>query len=638
MGALNAQFTAYTSSRSAKTANGTTPSETTCAAPKEIPFGTKIRVQGTGTKQDGNVYTVTDRGGMVKLMGGRYIFDLWMPTEAECRKFGRRNGTVILIGQKKDSAKAGTANTSKSDLISVAVRELGYRETGENRTKYGEWFGMNGAMWCHMFVSWCAERAGVLGDLVPRTASTDVGMQWFLSKGRFRYKGKYTPDRNDIIYFKSDGASHVGIVERVNGQTVYTIEGNSGNQVTRRNYPLNNARITGYGIVSQYLPSSVSKADKNSAGGSTGTGSISVTDTEKKNASKKELKYLKQVLNRKQKTIAPVSGEVIQKKEPADVAVQVIVQNGKDKIILPVLDDIKITYERSCTPGKLTFQTPEESKMEFKEGNRVLLRVNGQDVFAGFVFTRSRDEDHMISVTCYDQLRYLKNKTTMIYKNKTAAELITMIANDFRLTCGSITDTKWKIKKKIEDDITLFDIIQNALDETLLFTGELFVLYDQCGKLMLKNISDMRSNQCVADEKTAQAYQYTSTIDEDVYNQIKLVYENTKQGTYDVYMTKDSDNISRWGVLQYTEKIDTPDIGKLKSEALLNYYNRLKRTLLVNGVLGDISIRAGSMIPVMLNLGDITVQNYLLVEQVTHGFSNRQHTMDLSLSGGKFSG
>lgn len=645
MSILKAQFTAYTSSRLAKTANGTSPNETTCAAPKEIPFGTKIKVQGTGTKQDGNVYTVTDRGGLVKIVNGRYIFDLWMPTEAQCKKFGRRNGTVEIgfHTAKAEHSSGGRSFSTTStkekkaeDLITIAIKELGYEEVGENHTKYGKWYGMDGAAWCHMFVSWCAYQVGILGNLVPKTASTTQGMQWFLSKGRFQYKGKYTPKRNDIIYFKSSGASHVGIVEKVTGNTVHTIEGNTSNRVARRTYSLNHERITGYGIVSKYLSSSDKLGMEDTVGDIGTIGSISTT---KKNpTSKKELKYLKQVLNRKQDPIKNVSGKVKQKKISRNLVIQMILQNGTKKFTVPVLDDVKILYELNAMPGKLTFQTPLETKFQFQEGNRVLLRVNNQDVFLGFVFTKNREENGILSVTCYDQLRYLKNKTTMIYKNKTASELIKMIASDFFLTCGLIEDTGYKIKKRIEDEICLFDIIQNALDMTLLSTGEVYVLYDDCGKLTLKNSSNMLYHQCVIEENTAQSYQYLSTIDEDVYNQIKLIYENEKQGTYDVYMAKDSNNINKWGVLQYTEKISTKDVGKLKANALLNYYNQLKRTLSMQGVFGDISVRAGTMLPVILNLDDIKIKNYMMVEKVTHTFSNHQHTMDISLLGGKFHG
>ena len=128
------------------------------------------------------------------------------------------------------------------DIVDVAIGEIGYREQGKNRTKYGAWYGMNGAAWCHMFVSWCASQAGVPASVVPKTSLCSSGMSWFQKKGLFKYKGKYTPKRGDIIYFKSAGASHVGIVERCSGNTVHTIEGNTSDKVARRSYPLEAAK------------------------------------------------------------------------------------------------------------------------------------------------------------------------------------------------------------------------------------------------------------------------------------------------------------------------------------------------------------------------------------------------------------
>ena len=100
------------------------------------------------------------------------------------------------------------------DIVNVAIGEIGYREQGSNKTKYGVYTGANGAAWCHSFVSWCAHEAGVSTSIVPKTASVAYGMQWYQKKGQFKYKGKYTPKRGDIVYFKT-GRSHVGIVESV---------------------------------------------------------------------------------------------------------------------------------------------------------------------------------------------------------------------------------------------------------------------------------------------------------------------------------------------------------------------------------------------------------------------------------------
>lgn len=505
------------------------------------------------------------------------------------------------------------------DIVDVAIGEIGYKEQGSNKTKYGEYTGANGAAWCHSFVSWCAHEAGVSTSTVPKTASTTYGMQWFQKREQFKYKGKYTPKRCDIVYFKTN-RNHVGIVESVSGGQLHTIEGNTSNKVARRSYSLNDATITGYGIP-KYA-------------GTNGNGSSS----SKKKNSKKELQYLQKVLSRhatKAKTIK--ASEVETGKIPIPAGnVMITVNNGKKKFTVPAEDGAKVVWERDSAPGKFTFTAKAEKGFSIGMGNEVLVTVDGKKFFYGFVFTKEVKKDGMASYTVYDQLRYLKNKETIVYKKKTAGELIRILAKRFNLRCGTLADTGWR-RSAIEDNTTLFDIIQNALDDTLIIKGKTYVLYDEVGKLQLTDVAKMKVNTCLVDAETGQDYSYKTTIDSDVYNQIKLVYENKKKGTFDLYVTKDSKNIGKWGTLQYFDKIDNPDIGKLKSKALLKLYDKKKRTLTISGVIGNINVRGGSLVPVMLNLGDITVANYMLVEKVTHTFKNREYTMDLVVSGGNFS-
>lgn len=505
------------------------------------------------------------------------------------------------------------------DIVDVAIGEIGYKEQGNNSTKYGKWYGMNGAPWCHMFVSYCASQAGASAS-VPKTASTSEGMAWFKKKGLFKYKGKYTPKRGDIIYFKSAGASHVGIVEKVSGSTVHTIEGNTSDKVARRSYPLSHAKITGYGVP-QY-------GNLNTSGSSTG----------KKNAkksSKTELKYLRKVLNKKKPTSTPIEKTVNETNHLPVGEVVIMVKNGKKFFEVPAQEGAKIVWERKGTPGKLTFTAEYDKKNKIVEGNAVTVSVDGTNIFYGFVFSRQMSKDGMMSYTVYDQLRYLKNKETLIYKKKTADEVIKIIAERFNLRYGKLAGTSYR-KSAVEDNTTLFDIIQNILDETLMVKNKVYVLYDKAGKLRLSDISEMKVDACLIDEETGEDYTYRTTVDDGVYNQIKLIYENKKKGTYDLYMAKNSKNINKWGVLQYVDKIDNPDIGKLKATALLKLYNHKQRTLTVSGIIGNKKVRAGSLVPVILDLRDIKVANYMLVEKVTHNFNNRQYTMDLVLSGGDF--
>jgi hypothetical protein len=316
--------------------------------------------------------------------------------------------------------------------------------------------------------------------------------------------------------------------------------------------------------------------------------------------------------------------------------IELLIQNG-NRVFQPVLqDEIRWETERKGQPGKLTFSVIRDSIIDFQEGNPVRLRVNGTNIFYGFVFKKQRDKENIINVTAYDQLRYLKNKDTYIYSNKTASELIEMIAADFNLRVGVLEDTGFKIASRIEDNKSLFDIIQNALDITLENRRKMYVLYDDFGKLTLKNVESMRLNLLI-DEETAENYKYTSTIDGETYNKIKLSYENNETGKREIYIAQDSRNINNWGVLQYFENIDDKVNGKAKADALLQLYNRKTRNLTISNAFGDVRVRAGCSLPVKLNLGDINVQNFMLVEKVQHIFKNDEHMMNLTLRGGGFS-
>lgn len=502
------------------------------------------------------------------------------------------------------------------DIVDVAIGEIDYAEQGKNRTKYGAWYGMNGAAWCHMFVSWCADQAGVSTSVVPKTASCSNGISFFKNKGKFQYRGKYTPKRGDIIYFRNGG--HVGIVEKVTGNTVHTVEGNSSDKVRRKSYSLNDSNITGYGV----------PAYTNLNSSSSGAAS---------EASKTELKYLKSILKKKKPVKTTIEGEIEESYDLPAGETEIIIQNGDNLFSLPVKDGMKVVWERKGTPGKLTFEAEYNKEFKTTEGNPVLLIVDGRKFFYGFIFKQSRTKDGWISYTVYDQLRYLKNKDTYVYKNKTADQVIKALAKRFNLKCGKLPDTSYKMSAA-ENDVELFTMIQNILDNTLMSKNQLYVLYDKCGSIQLSNVNSMKVDACLVDADTAEDYAYETSIDSDVYNQIKLVYENKTKGTYDLFVAKHTKNINKWGVLQYLEKIDTPDIGKLKAKAYLKLYNKKSRTLTIKNQIGSTKVIAGSMIPVMLNLGDIQVANYMMVEKVTHIFQNRRHTMDLIVSGGDFSG
>ena len=316
---------------------------------------------------------------------------------------------------------------------------------------------------------------------------------------------------------------------------------------------------------------------------------------------------------------------------------ELLVRNGDTLYSPAVLENITWSTERCGTPSKLTFKVVKDKTLNIEEGNAVRFIWNGNNIFYGFIFSMKRDKEDVISVTCYDQLRYLKNKDTYVYTNKTAGEVLQLIAQDFNLQTGTIDNTVYKIPSRSEDNQTLFDIIQTALDLTMENKKELYILYDDFGKIALRKLDNMRVNILI-DEETAENISYTSSIDENTYNKIKLIFDNEETGKRDVYIAQHGENINKWGVLQYYEKLQKGENGKVKADALLSLYNKKARKLSIKNVLGDCRVRAGSLVGIHLNLGDISLNNWMLVESCKHTFSLDEHTMDITVRGGEFVG
>lgn len=243
------------------------------------------------------------------------------------------------------------------------------------------------------------------------------------------------------------------------------------------------------------------------------------------------------------------------------------------KVYQPVVQEgIEWSTERKNTPGKLVFKVLYDNILDFSEGSPVRMKVDGDNVFFGFVFKQQRTKDKIITVTAYDQLRYLKNKDTKVYEGKTANQFVKMIADDYALNLGTLDDTGYVIESRVEENTSLFEMIANALDLTLTNTGEMYVLYDDFGKLTLKSLSSMYVGvpgaYLMIDEETGQNFDYTSSIDENTYNKIKLTYDNKDTGKRDVYITQDSSNINKWGILQYFDTLQKGENGQAKVKSI----------------------------------------------------------------------
>jgi len=119
------------------------------------------------------------------------------------------------------------------NVVDAAKSQLNYRETGNNNTIFGKWYGLNNNPWCAMFVSWCYDQAGLVSKVAAQNkkgfASCDAGLKWFTKKNKIVPVGK--AQAGDLVFFQFDKdaqADHVGICASNDGKGFLMVyEGNT---------------------------------------------------------------------------------------------------------------------------------------------------------------------------------------------------------------------------------------------------------------------------------------------------------------------------------------------------------------------------------------------------------------------------
>ena len=152
---------------------------------------------------------------------------------------------------------------TKNKLIAWAVSQIGTHEGADNWNKYAAMANVErlyggsiqNAPWCDVFVD--AAFVTVFGlklgaamtyqTIGNGSALCRTSAEYFQERGAWIPRGR-TPDPGDVIFFYCSGAiNHMGIVIRVTGGSVITVEGNSSDMVAERVYSVQDGSIAGYG-------------------------------------------------------------------------------------------------------------------------------------------------------------------------------------------------------------------------------------------------------------------------------------------------------------------------------------------------------------------------------------------------------
>lgn len=234
------------------------------------PYAVRFTVENGGEMVHDVTSTITAAGtwsfAYAPMKGGKHALTLTVTDLTGTEKKAEATVNVSADdseGQylwKKSTASALLTGDWRNDLVAVARTQIGYSESSTDfimdeetglkhgYTRYGDWYGSKYGEWCATFIAFCCEYAGIAKADFPRAALVQDLMDAMDDAGAGE-DYRYQPSVGDLVFLSFEGdyaPEHVGIVENVSGSRVYTIEGNSSDQVRRREYALNADEIVGY--------------------------------------------------------------------------------------------------------------------------------------------------------------------------------------------------------------------------------------------------------------------------------------------------------------------------------------------------------------------------------------------------------
>lgn len=196
-----------------------------------------------------------------------YSTSVFCRTGIEGDSVGREEAKDILKDPPNLPDAADLTETEKDArfafLQTLADQYDSRGEIKKTDTYFSEWYIGNYAdhpgwnqytPWCACFLSWAADqKKASIDGAPPRFAKVDDGMASFQNgKWRNPNDANNMPIPGDYVFFNWDRDSdpdHVGAVLCVDGNQLYTIEGNSGGRVAVNRYSLSDPRIVGYGVL-----------------------------------------------------------------------------------------------------------------------------------------------------------------------------------------------------------------------------------------------------------------------------------------------------------------------------------------------------------------------------------------------------
>lgn len=291
-------------------------------------------------------------------------------------------------------------------------------------------------------------------------------------------------------------------------------------------------------------------------------------------------------------------------------------------------ESISVTSSLYDTPSKCEFTLIGNYK--YPNGSAVSLEIEKEKIFYGFIFSIKTGSDNKTSITAYDQLRYLKNQETLYIEDKTASQIFEDVCKINNLKCKVVNPSNWKVLPYLHEKKTLFEILKHGLDESFRMENKKYIIRDNYGTLEFVSIDEQKTNLIIGTNSLLTDYNFTKSIDEDTYNVVKLIRDNQETQKRDVWISQDSENIKKWGKLQFLDTVDeqaNEEQIKELANNILKVKNRETRSLEIS-IVGFFALKVGQGIKIEI---DDVISEWFYLNEVSMTIKNNFTTMSLGV-------
>lgn len=327
--------------------------------------------------------------------------------------------------------------------------------------------------------------------------------------------------------------------------------------------------------------------------------------------------------------------------------------SGQQWDIGEVCEQIQLTWELEGNAGIMDTSYVEDSNLDLVEGDVISLKVDGVNLFYGWIFKKTVAAHDSVKLKVYDIKRYLAYKDVDITGNETVNQFFERVCKMMNIKYKVVHTSDYIIPTKIHDGETYNNMLQYAIDQTFIGTGLRFCVRANGDTLELLECSQLKKDVIIGDKSLLTDFEFSTDI-ENTYTAFKVQREvasqNQKKKKQEIsevqkivqrktLVAQNAENVKRWGVLQYYEKKDSKwtDAQLAKHlELLQSAYGKQTKSLKVEA-LGHTDCIPGNMIPLLisdLEKEKVAQGTYALITSATHTISHDEHTMNLDVEVG----